>query len=167
VYAITDRGNMYAIDVEAGQERWIAGGIRSYVAGNADRLYVVDTRGNLTILDVATGSRIGTLITTRIDQPYMNVQTDRLILASSSGLIQCLRQADLKFPVVLNMGELKPPEEKKTPIPTPTPTPAPGGAAPMPEGGDPFGADPFADPPAKPAAPGAAPAEAEDDPFGM
>jgi outer membrane protein assembly factor BamB len=167
VYAITNRGNMYAIGADDGQERWLTSGIKKYVAGNETRLYVMDTRGNLTVLDRATGSRLGALATNLIDLPSMNVVTDRLILATSKGLVQCLRQTNIHWPQVVNEAELaRPAAEKTTPTPTPTPTPAPAAGEPMPPAADPFGADPFGAPAAKPApAPAPAPAAAEPDPF--
>lgn len=164
VYAITSRGNMYAIGAFDGQERWLTSGIRSYVAGNANRLYVMDTRGNLTVLDAASGARIGALPAQGIDHPHMNVQTDRLVLATSTGLVQCLRQANLPWPVVVNEGEVaRAVLPQKTPTPTPTPKPGDGGE-PMPPVADPFGADPFGAP-AKPAAAPMPAAAAEPDPF--
>jgi outer membrane protein assembly factor BamB len=167
VYAITDRGNMYAIGAEDGQERWLTSGISKYIAGNESRLYVMDTRGNLTVLDRSSGSRMGSLVTNQIDMPFMNVATDRLILATSSGMVQCLRQANLPWPVVVNEAELaQPAGEKTTPAAaTPTPPPAGGAPMPMPPGADPFGADPFGAPAAKPAPKPIPPAGAEPDPF--
>jgi outer membrane protein assembly factor BamB len=164
VYAITDRGNMYAIDAEDGQERWLTSGIKRYVAGNESRLYVMDSRNNLTVLDRASGSRIGALMTDQIDVPFMNVVTDRVILATSTGMVQCLRQSDLHWPVVVNEAELARPAAPTT-TPTPTPTPVPGAPLPMPAGADPFGADPFGAP-GKPAPAPMPPAGAEPDPFG-
>jgi outer membrane protein assembly factor BamB len=167
VYAITNRGNMYAIGADDGQERWLTAGIKKYLAGNETRLYVMDTRGNLTVLDRATGSRLGSLVTNRIDLPYMNVVTDRIILATSSGLVQCLRQSNIHWPVVVNESELaRPAAQKATPTPTRTPTP-PAAGEPMPPAADPFGADPFGAPAAKPAPMPMPPAAgaAEPDPF--
>ncbi len=46
-----ERGNMFAIDVNTAAERWVTSGIRSYLAGNDKRLYCLDDRGDLAILD--------------------------------------------------------------------------------------------------------------------
>ena len=155
VYAITDRGNLYALDAETSQEQWVASGIKSYVAGNARRLYCIDTRGNLAIVDANTGARLGTLPSGRIDMPLMNVETDRIILVSSTGLVQCFREANLPFPLVHNFDEAA---AEAQPRRTPTPTTPAAGDEPMPPAAvDPFAggaADPFADP--APAAPAAA-----------
>lgn len=149
VYAITDRGNMYAIGIADGLERWMTPTVKSYIAGNDQQLYVMDSRGNLTILAAASGSRVGSIATTGIDEPFMNVQTDRLILATSTGLVQCLRSSNLRWPMVMNFDELAAPQGVKTPTKTPAPADA---ADPMPPAGD--EPDPFA-----------APAGAEPDPF--
>lgn len=100
VFAISERGAMYAIDVETVAERWVATGIRSYLAGNEKRLYCLDTRGNLAILDTATGSRLGGIPSVPCDVPVLNAQTDRILLVSSTGLVQCLRETNLPWPVV-------------------------------------------------------------------
>src|SRR5439155_12922759 len=100
VYAISKRGNMYAIDVNSAAERWVIGGIRSYLAGNDKRLYCTDLRGDLAILDTSTGSRLGTVTGIVSDVPVLNAQTDRILLVSSTGLVQCLREINLPFPVV-------------------------------------------------------------------
>ena len=47
---------MYALDVNTAGERWTATGIRSYLAGNSKRLYCIDVRGDLVVLDTATAA---------------------------------------------------------------------------------------------------------------
>jgi outer membrane protein assembly factor BamB len=159
VYAITDRGNLFAIDANTSEEKWVTPNIRSYLAGNDQRLYCLDVRGDLTILDRASGSPLGTIAASLLDVPILNTQTDRIILASSTGLVQCFREAGRPWPTVHYLLEA-PKEDAK-----PTKTEAPKTeekTEPMPKDSDPFGgnADPFnASPPAKPAAPAA-------DPFG-
>jgi outer membrane protein assembly factor BamB len=171
VYAISTRGNMYAVDADNAAERWLVGGIRSYLAGNDKRLYCLDDRGNLAILDAKTGSRLGTLSGVGGDLvPILNPQTDRIFLVTSRGFVQCLRQTNHPWPMVHYQIEPQKKETRKTPTlggkteekkeasPSDDPFGAPGAAPPtsMP-GGDPFG-NPGAAQPAQP--PGA-------DPFAM
>jgi outer membrane protein assembly factor BamB len=155
VYAITDRGDMYAVDVVKASEVWVIPGIRSYLAGNEKRLYCLDTRGDLVVLDTASGSRLGTIAGGNLDEPLLNVLTDRIIVATSFGLVQCLRETNQPFPIVYFQPEAKLPVQGKKPAAPkagetgdPMPTPMPPAA------------DPFAAPP--PAAGAAKPA---DDPF--
>ncbi|MEX2176226.1 MAG: PQQ-binding-like beta-propeller repeat protein [Pirellulaceae bacterium] len=159
VYAITDRGNMFAIEAESGQELWPAGGIRSFVAASDQRLYCLDLSGNLAILEIASGRRIGTIPTGGLDLHYMNVQTDRIIVGSRSGLLQCLREVEARHPVLHFGGEMKPQADKSQPVKPGAKPAAPAGANPFappaaedaPAGADPFGTpaaadDPFAAP---------------------
>jgi outer membrane protein assembly factor BamB len=173
VYAITDRGNMYAINVEGGTEKWVAAGIKRYLSGNQNRLYCIDTAGNLAILNADSGSVIGTLPAHALDLQVLNVQTDRILVGTRGGLLQCLRETGSYWPVV-HYGELK---QKKPAAQPRGDKPAAEGDKPAadpfaaPPAADPFaappaGADPFAAPrpgaPAAPAAPAAPPAA---DPF--
>jgi len=165
VFAISKRGNMYAIEVDSGLERWIASGIRSYVAGNDKRLYCIDIRGDLVILDTASGSRLGAIANVPSDVPVLNTQTDRILLVSSTGMVQCLRETSLPWPLVhyqiepqrkaarpmAKSGKSKA-DDKTAPLNDTDPF-GPSGAKPA---APPAGTDPFADPaPAKPAAPAA------------
>jgi hypothetical protein len=163
VYVITDRGNMFAIDANTAEDHWVTPNIRHYISGNEQRLYCLDPRGDLVILDRATGSPLGMIAAPLLDVPILNNQTDRVILASSSGLVQCFREAARPFPTIHYMIEAKErdakpakPEAPKTEEKTQPTTPK--------TENDPFGgaADPFGGAPARPAAPPAAAA----DPFG-
>jgi outer membrane protein assembly factor BamB len=149
VYAISERGNLFAVDANSASERWVTGGIENYLAGNAKRLYCLDNRGNLAVLDAASGSRLGSIPSVLVDMPFLNTQTDRILLVNSVGLVQCLRESALPFPVVHYRIE----PQKKTTVQLKTkaaekadqkeadPFGAPGGKA--------AGTDPFADPGAK------------------
>jgi outer membrane protein assembly factor BamB len=153
VYVITDRGNMFAISATDGKENWVQGGIRSYVAGNERRLYCIDLSGNLAILDTVSGSKLGSIAVGQLDMPFMNVDTDRIILASSTGLVQCFREANLPWPVTHFRSDV--PQKEAPAAKQPPQQPAGGPApAPMPPAADPFGtSDPFAPKPATPAPP--------------
>ncbi len=171
VYAITDRGNLYAINVEDASERWVVGGMRYYLSGNERRLYCLDLSGNLVILDTKTGGRVGSLAAQTLNMPIMNVQTDRIFLGNWGGLIQCLREANSYFPVI-HFGEVK--KQKAPAVLQPGEKPAepaePGGEKPVDPFSAPTGPDPFAPPGAAGAGSAAADpfapkAEAGADPF--
>lgn len=161
VYAISMRGNMYAIDANSAAERWVVGGIRSYLAGNDKRLYCLDDRGDLAILDAMSGSRLATLTGVASDVPILNPQTDRIFLVTSTGFVQCLRETNHPWPVVhyqiepqqkkAKQSAASPDgktEEKKEQVPNADPFGAPSEPAPS----SPVGPDPFGGPaPAAPA----------------
>jgi hypothetical protein len=131
--------------------------MRNFVAGNEKRLYVCDNRGNLVIIHPRTGNRLGAIAAAQSDVPLLNVHTDRIILASSTGLVQCLRETNLTFPVVHYRIEAKrrPAVAKRLPTKSASDTPLPATSTDAPP------TDPFATPGAtRPAAP-----PAGEDPF--
>ena len=162
VYVISQRANLFAIDVNTAAERWVTAGIRHYLAGNDKRLYGIDERGDLAILDAASGSRLGSLPAPANLVPVLNNQTDRIVLMTSSGMVQCLRETNQPWPIVHYLIEpqqrvTKKPagvqggkaEDKKEPSQNTDPFGAPMERPASPSSG----ADPFADPAAaKPAA---------------
>jgi len=141
VYVISDRGNLYAINIEDATERWLVGGMRHYLAGTSQRLYCIDTEGNFVILDRATGGLVGALPVPTLDLHVMNIQTDRIFIGNMGGLLQCLRETGSHYPVI-HFGEVK---KRKAPAvlkPGQKPTEAPADAG----GEKPSAADPFAVP---------------------
>jgi hypothetical protein len=160
VFVISDRGSMYAIDAATALERWVTGGIRRYLAGNEKRLYCLDTRGNLAVLDAASGSRLASIPNVHSELPLINTQTDRILLVNSTGLVQCLREADLPWPVVHYQIE---PQKKLSKAKSKEPK------AKTEEKTDQKDIDPFATGGGKPAAtaPAVAPPAASPDPFAV
>jgi hypothetical protein len=115
--------------------------------------------------------------TNQLDVFYSNTLTDRILVGTTTGVIQCLHETELKWPLVhvnLAEAEQKPrPEIKQEGLEgAPKPAAKPDGAQPKPAAGgvDPFGAggaqpepggaDPFGGGAAPQPAPGGA------DPFG-
>jgi hypothetical protein len=115
----------------------------------------------MAVLDYANGTRLATVANVPSDVPIVNTQTDRIVLASGTGLVQCFRETGLPFPLV--HYQIEPQKKAAKPV-----LKAPGQKSEekaVPAEGDPFApgakpatpaADPFADPAAKPAAPPAA-----------
>ncbi len=161
VYVVTDNGHMYAVSANDPVEKWVATGIESYLAGNEKRLYAVDQSGNLVILDTNSGSRIGTISSLGLDLRFLNIATDRIIVGTTSGVLQCLRETDRRWPNLY--VDADPPKKKASDAPGQQTKPMDPGAEPAPAV-DPFGdggADPFGAPAPKPM-----PMPAEPDPFG-
>ncbi|QDU28157.1 Outer membrane protein assembly factor BamB precursor [Anatilimnocola aggregata] len=177
VYAITREHSMYAINVADATEKWVVPGIGGFLSGSDERLYCTDVTGNMIVLDANSGALLGSLPTSTMTLKMPNLQTDRIFLGQTTGLLQCIRQTNLKYPQAHYFTDAK----KKPKIPTagganpaaPQPMPAgpvidpfaDPGAAPAPMPGAPAPVDPFGDP--APAAPKpAAPMPAPVDPFG-
>jgi hypothetical protein len=152
VYAITREHNMYAINIKDATEQWIVSGVGGFLSGTEERLYTTDVSGNMLIMDAKSGAVFGSLPTSTMTLKMPNLQTDRIFLGQNTGLLQCIRQKELKYPIVHYLTE---PGKKKPAGAAAGPAgglPVPPPVQPMPMG---VPVDPFADP--APAAPGAAP----------
>jgi hypothetical protein len=149
VYAVTSDGNLFAIDSDLGQERWSTSGVFKVAGASPTRLYCLTRIGGLMVIDRQTGSHLGGLTTNSLDLPFTNKETDRIVLASRRGAIQCLREIQQEFPLIY-VGLTK--QEEATPK-TPRKPAKPALDAPAEPAADPFGvgAPAAATPEAKPA----------------
>jgi outer membrane protein assembly factor BamB len=185
VFITTELGGMFCLDSQTGQQLWWAADILRFVAASKQRVYAEDRLGNLVVLHAATGGRLDLIPTPGLAIKMANLQTDRIYLASESGLLHCLREIELEKPVQHRPEPVAPqPKAKKTAQERPESRPPAGGkqAKPAPAGApkpsapaggaqDPFGgAAPAGGKPTKPAPAGApkpsAPAGGTQDPFG-
>jgi len=176
VFVVTQDDHLYCLAGETGLERWPAPipRIRELISASPDRVYCLSDTGRMVIFDSRTGDRLGSLATESLDLHLVNAQTDRLILGSTNGVIQCLREARSPWPSIREgvvreapqpeqrPRSTKPAGEEATEPAEPSstdPFATPGGAA------DPFGApgaDPFG---AAPADAGTPPPASGADPF--
>ena len=144
-----------------GQEQWWAPRIRELVSASKTRLYCLGDTGRVIIFDMATGGRLGALSAELLDIRMVNYQTDRIVLGSSTGVIQCFREVGAEWPTIREGGlEEKSADEaaadaEAAPAADAEPAPAPAVADPF----GAFGAEPAADAPESTADPFA-------DPFG-
>ena len=138
VYVATDAGGMFRLDPKSGREVWWTPGIKKFVAASKVRIYAADYLGRLAVLDAATGAQLAVLPTESMDLKYCNTQTDRIILGTTTGLLQCLHERELTAPI----SHIPPPETKDAKSAKPaTPAPAEATEAPAttPAPGNPFG----------------------------
>ncbi len=99
VYAVPERGGMYRINAQTGIEEWWSPGISRFRSASPTRIYAADALGRLAILDAKTGSVLGTLPMNGYSVSPINTRTDRIILATETGLIQSLHEIELAKPV--------------------------------------------------------------------
>jgi outer membrane protein assembly factor BamB len=144
IYAIPELNGMFCLAAENGAERWFSRDVAQFVAASATRLYTADEAGQMQILDARSGAHIDMLPTQTLPIKVHNVQTDRIYLATTKGMLQCLREIQQVRPLNhIFAPAVAPPEAK------------PGKAAEPTEGAEPAMEE---DAPEKPA-------EGEDDPF--
>jgi len=155
VFATTQLGGMYCLNLSDGQEVWWTPQVTQFIAASKDRVYGTDKLGRLLVLDIKTGGRMATMEADLLPVKYMNMANDRILLATRTGLVQCLHEVELTEPIRHNANhdeDAPPPEVQQV---GPGEAPAGGGEGgpkkPGPPAGQPGGAapsNPFGDPPA-------------------
>ncbi len=176
VYVCVDKGGMFCLNSETGEHEWYSPGCRQFIAASPTRVYASDRLNRLLILDGKTGARLDSMLIPGVRQRLRNVQTDRILLTTDRGMIQCLHETALTQPVVYTPPPLKVKPKLKTKRTRPAPE---EGEAPAAENADlpeeaaaPADENPFdagGENAGKPGADGApaedAPADGEDNPF--
>lgn len=162
IYVPTQLGGLYCLDAATGQEKWWAPRVVQFIAASKDRAYVVDTLDRILVLDTKTGARVDVIPTGYLPLKYLNMQTDRIYLASETGLVQCLHEIQNVEPIqhrpTRPVGAEKPAEEPEEPVEPVQPDPRRVMEPQPPAPRD----DPFNRPEAPPAV---NPAAGGDDPF--
>ena len=152
VYVVTNDFFLFDIDLKTGLEVWRTSGIKKVLSASDTRLYALDRTNRLTVMDRTTGNRISVLPTETLNLHMQNQQTDRLIIGSKSGALQCLRELGHDQPVFHRKIMTQKPREPRKPKRGVDEEPGVG----TPAGGEEFSEDPF----------GAGAAMSED-PFGV
>lgn len=139
VYVSPERGGMYRLDGTTGAQVWQARVASRFLAASASRVYALDAYNRLTVVDERNGGVVGHIGDTGpIDLPLVNQATDRIYLADSTGLIQCIHEIDAKYPTMHIVANAVEAPVKKAPM---------GGEDPAAEGDMPGEAvDPATDP---------------------
>lgn len=126
VYFSTKRGGMYCVDAmpdsaKRAVKHWYAPGALQFLAVNTKHVYAADASGNTLILDAQTGERVDSLPAAELSLKLVNSQTDRLYLASPTGLVQCFHEIGVDQPLRYDLERkkaeeaAKPVAEKKSP----------------------------------------------------
>ena len=84
--------------IEEGNEVWFNPDIARVLSVTPKRIFGLDRRENLQIVDTATGQSLGNVPTEGVSIPITNHLTDRIYLASTDGLIQCIESLTKKSP---------------------------------------------------------------------
>jgi len=165
VYVTLRHGGMYQLALTSGEAQWFVPGVKQYLAANNKYIYALSEDQRIMVLDITSGSMVGSFSVRGYDFFYTNHETDRIIMGTQDGLVMVLRSRDLPYPIV-HVDVDKPAE-------VPDPADFQGsedaeGTEPKAPSRNPFGDDAVADPFAtKPAAPATDPfaTPAASDPF--
>lgn len=103
VFVISDENRLYKIDSITGRPAsgWAKPlkGYSKFVGASLERIYLLDSVGQLTALDPGNGTRLGTVSGVNVNRIIPNRVTDRLYVSTSNGLIHCYRETDNTFPM--------------------------------------------------------------------
>jgi outer membrane protein assembly factor BamB len=99
VYVPTQSEGMYCLNAETGEQLWWAPNIKRFIAASKDRVYTMDRIGWMVVLNAATGARLDTFDISGTPIRMTNDTNDRLYLATTSGLVQCLHEIDVPQPI--------------------------------------------------------------------
>lgn len=98
VYVIPETGGLYKLSPETGEELWSSPGVYEFISASPTRLYTADSAGRMLIIDARTGNRVGVMSTESLSIKIFNRDNDRIYLATTTGLVQCLHEVNLKEP---------------------------------------------------------------------
>jgi hypothetical protein len=92
IYCPTSTGGLHALNLMTGKEQWYAPEIRQFIAASQKRLYTLDNKKRLVVLDRMSGNPVSSFDVHRFDQFFFNIETDQIYVINESGLIQCLQE---------------------------------------------------------------------------
>jgi outer membrane protein assembly factor BamB len=98
IYLFPDYGNMYKLSAATGTPIWNVPRMADFLAASTDRIYVADRHNNFTILSRESGEKLGSFPLDRYKVHLANDRSDRIYLATESGLVICLRELRREFP---------------------------------------------------------------------
>jgi outer membrane protein assembly factor BamB len=113
VYFVTQLGGMFCCDAKTGKQLWWAPKVLQFVAASKQRVYASDRTGQTLVLDARTGARLDVLSTELLPIKLLNSETDRLYLATDTGLVQCLHEIEQVKPIL--HGEDRKPKKVESP----------------------------------------------------
>lgn len=125
LYIMPDRGGVFNLVLRTGEEKWERPGVTDLLGATKSRLFGSDVTGNIVLLQRSTGRLLGTLPLKPFSVRLQNDRTDRLFMATPSGLVMCLREQGSEFAHYHKYPERAPivpdvePDEPTPPVPMP------------------------------------------------
>lgn len=108
VFITPSRGGLHCIDSLFGHRKWLRPRMTAFVAASPSRVYATDGVGNLDILDRESGAVRGSLGLRNFSVRLSNGRTDRIYLATPTGLVVCIREKGREFPLYYMYPERRP-----------------------------------------------------------
>lgn len=97
VYLFPDFGKMFKLSAETGQPMWSVPRMHDFLAASSSRVYVVDNHNNLNVLSRDHGEPLGFFALGQFTRHLANEHSDRIYVATESGLVMCLHERGREF----------------------------------------------------------------------
>ena len=117
VFLTPSHGGLHVIDRGSGRRKWWRNKITGFIAASPTRAYVSDNVGNLIILNREDGAVVAALPLRKFRIRLANARTDRIIIATQSGLVACIREKGQEFPIYHMHPERRPLQPEFAPNP--------------------------------------------------
>jgi outer membrane protein assembly factor BamB len=117
VYALPEDAGVFCISAADGHEEWVNANPRQFLAASPTKVYTVDRWNRMLVLDGKAGGTLDTIPLPQDVRPLTNPQTDRILLSSDTGMLQCLHETAMSEPAYYTTPKIALP-----PKPTPPPT---------------------------------------------
>lgn len=98
VYVFPHRGGVYCLSRISGERRWWRPHMVDFVGSTRNLLFLSDNLGQIAVLSPRDGAQIGSLPLKDFPVRYGNELTDRLYIATKTGLVVCIREQNKEFP---------------------------------------------------------------------
>jgi outer membrane protein assembly factor BamB len=108
VFLLPDRGGLYCLSKKSGRQIWWQPKGTSFLAATPKLVFMSDALGNVVIIDREDGAPLGALPLRHFKMRLTNDRTDRLFLATESGLVISIRDLNREFPLFHKYPERRP-----------------------------------------------------------
>ena len=100
VYILSEPSGMSRLHTKTGERQWWVTGITQFLAVSKERIYCLDDRQRLLLLNIETGAVVGATSARGIELALANWQTDRILMGTNKGRIQYFREQALDTPLI-------------------------------------------------------------------
>ncbi|GAB4139975.1 MAG: hypothetical protein Tsb009_09130 [Planctomycetaceae bacterium] len=117
VYLTPVRGGMHCLNEKTGKLIWRRPDVTEFLAATPTLVYASDQVGNVLLLSRKDGAVIGHLPLRNFQIRLSNGRTDRLFIATKTGLLVCIREQGQSFPIYHQYPDRRPLLPELTPAP--------------------------------------------------
>ena len=107
-YVFPHLGGVYCLSKISGERRWKKPYMEDFIGATKNLVFLTDNLGQVSIFASSDGAPIGALPLKDFSIRYGNELTDRLYMATKTGLVVCLREQNKEFPTYHMFPERQP-----------------------------------------------------------